>query len=57
LEGDAEKAKSIFKIKEDVNRFTFFKRAIDLGITYTNKDLSFVDFMLFSWISEAVNGK
>jgi hypothetical protein len=56
LDGDEIKAKKIFKIKDDVNKYTFFKRSTDIGITYRPTDLSFSDSMIFSWIKEGLDG-
>lgn len=54
LDGDAEKAKATFKVKDDVHRYDFFKRSLDLGITYSKEDLSFSEMMIFSWIKEGL---
>lgn len=56
VDGDEEKAKGIAKVKEDVNKYLFFKRAIDLGITFTKNDLSFTEILLFSLIKDSMNG-
>jgi hypothetical protein len=56
LEGDEVKAKKIMKVTKDIERYTFFARATKLGITYTKRDLSFSDFLLFSCIKEKIDG-
>jgi hypothetical protein len=56
LEGDEVKAKKIMKVAKDIERYTFFARATKLGITYTKRDLSFSDFLLFSCIKEKIDG-
>lgn len=51
-----KKVKEIFKVKEDVQRYTFYKRSLDLGIRYNKKDMKFTEFMLYSFIKEAFDG-
>lgn len=43
-------------VKKDIERYTFFARAIKLGITFGKRDLSFSDFLLFSCIKEKIDG-
>lgn len=56
LDGDTKKAAKILEVKREIERYTFFKRAIDLGITYGKKDLIFSDFLLFSLIKDELSG-
>jgi hypothetical protein len=56
LEGDEEKAHKIMKVRKDVERYSFFSRAIKLGISYGKRDLTFSDFLLFSCIKEKIDG-
>lgn len=37
-------------------KYTFFKRAVDMGIVYGPKDMTFSEYLLFTWIKEALNG-
>lgn len=55
-EGGEERVKAIFEVKKDVERYTFYKRSLDLGIRYGKRDLTFTEFMLFSFIKEAFDG-
>lgn len=56
LEGDIEKVDKIFKVRRDVGRFLYFKGAVDLGINFTPRDLSFSDLLVFGWIKDAADG-
>lgn len=50
------KVKEIFKVMDDVQRYTFYKRSLDLGIRYNKRDLTFTEFMLYAFIKEAFDG-
>jgi hypothetical protein len=57
LDGDTDKFKRISETKEVINKYFFFKSAVDLGINYGPKDLSFSQMMLFSWIKDGLSGR
>jgi hypothetical protein len=41
---------------KDVYRYSYFKRAREIGIVYSKSDLTFTDMMLFSFIKEKLDG-
>ncbi len=55
MDNDFKKAEAIMKVKKDIERYSFFDRAVKLGITFTKSDLSFSDMVLFSFIKDAIN--
>lgn len=57
-EGDdkEERAKKIYDLRNDIFEYTFFKRSVDLGITYKKEDLTFNKFLLYSLIKEKMDG-
>jgi hypothetical protein len=55
VDNDFKKAEAIMKVKKDIERYSFFDRAVKLGITFTKSDLSFSDMVLFSFIKDAIN--
>lgn len=55
MDNDKEKADKIMVVKKDVEKYLFFKRSKDLGITYTKRDLIFSEFLLFSLIKDEMN--
>lgn len=51
ITGDESLSKEIHDLTKDVNRYSYFKIATDLGIVFGPQDLSFTDMLLFSWIA------
>ena len=55
--GDKEKEDGIWSVVKDIERYSFFNKGLSLGISYTPKDLSFTDMLLFNWIKEGESGR
>lgn len=58
LLGDDKKASDILKVSELVNKYCFFSNSLDIGVTYSPRDLSFTDMLIYSWIKDGLsNGR
>jgi hypothetical protein len=52
LEVERETAERVLEVSKKVVQYGYFKRAQNMGIVYRPDDLTFSDFLIFSWISE-----
>jgi hypothetical protein len=57
VDGDSDKAKSIWETSKDVISYLKFKSALSLGVTIRLDDLPFEKAMVYSWIEESKNGR
>ena len=58
LIGNEKSAADILEVSRLVNKFCYFSNAIEIGVTYSPRDLSFSEMLIFSWIKDGLsNGR
>jgi hypothetical protein len=55
--GDKELALRIFSLEKDFLKYNIFRKAMSLGVTYSVKDLSFSEMIIFCEFKEKMNGR
>jgi hypothetical protein len=58
LTNDRDLANKIWEASREVVRYTWFKRAQDIGVKHSPQDLKFTDMIVYSWIMDGLgNGR
>jgi hypothetical protein len=55
LTNDPKLSEEIIEVKKLVNKYCFYSNSIEIGVTYSPRDMSFSEMMLFSWIKDGLS--